>query len=131
MLTEYIDVNRKWGIILCHDLHLLDEYEMRQIMMAFGMRGQRIERAIDTVLYHRNTGMCISRDDIRMSLIFIGNATSDDQWWDTLAHELLDHAKVAISEYYYVPWKSEDSAWLTGYLMRKAVQLFGTPCYME
>lgn len=63
-----------------------------------------------------------------MSCIFIANATSPEQWWDTLAHEILDHAKEAIKQYYDVPNRSESSAWLTGYLMRLLVHTFGTPC---
>lgn len=128
MQTKYIDVDGAWGIVLCYDLHRLDEYEMRQNMIAFGMRGQNIEKAIDILLYHNNTGMCISRDDIRMSLVFIGNATDNSQWWDSAAHETLYHAVHAIHEYYGIPYGSEDGAWLTGYIMRKAVQILGEPC---
>ena len=128
MKTEYIDVDRKWGIVVCYDLRPLDEYEMRSMMMSFGMRGRELDEAIGTLLYQEDTGMCISSFPLKMSLIFIGNATSEDQWWDTLAHELLDHAKVSICDYYDVSFHGEDSAWLTGYLMRKAVQLLGEPC---
>lgn len=128
MQTKYIDVNDKWGVVLCFDLKRLDEYEMRQSMMAFGMRGPALDDAVDVLLFHDNTGMCISRSDVRMSLVFIGNATGGDQWWDTVAHELLDHVKTAICLYYDVPFGSEDAAWLTGYLMRKAVRLLGEPC---
>lgn len=71
---------------------------------------------------------CGRISDIRMSCIFIGDATSPEQWWDTLAHELLDHAKASIKDYYGVPERGEDSAWLTGYLMRMLVRLFGVPC---
>lgn len=128
MNTGYIDVDDKWGVILCYDLHRLDEYEMRAAMMSFGMRGQSIDNAIDILLFHKNTGMCISRDDIRMSLVFISNATSGDQFWDTTAHETLYHAACAIFDYYDVPYGSEDAAWTVGYLMRKAVQILGEPC---
>jgi hypothetical protein len=128
MQTKYIDIDGAWGIVLCYDLKRLDEYEMRQNMMAFGMRGENIEKAVDVLLFHTNTGMCVSRDDIRMSLVFIGNATGKDQWWDTAAHETLYHAIHAIHEYYDIPFGSEDGAWLTGYVMRKAVQLLGEPC---
>ena len=113
---------------MCYDLRRLDEYEIRNIMMSFGMRGEELDDAIDVLLYKANTGLCISRSDIRMSLIFIGNATGGDQWWDTTAHELLYHAACAIWDYYDVPYGSEDAAWTVGYLMRKAVQLLGEPC---
>lgn len=128
MKSEYIDVDGYWGIVVCYDLQPLDEYEMRSQMMAFGMRGQNIEEAIDVVLYHDNSGMCVSSFPLRMSLVFVGNATSEEQWWDTLSHEVLDHAKVAICDYYDVSFHGEDAAWLTGYLMRKVVRLIGKPC---
>ena len=128
MTSEYIDIKGKWGIVLNYDLKPLDEYEMRAMMMSFGLRGRELDEAVDVLLHEKDSGMCISNDGLRMSLIFIGNATSEDQWWDTLAHELLDHCQRAIIEYYDVDYISEDSAWLTGYLMRKAVQKVGTPC---
>jgi hypothetical protein len=63
-----------------------------------------------------------------MSLVFIGEATSEDQWWDTIAHEILDHVKWAICVYYGVEFGGEDSAWLTGYLMRLIVKEIAPPC---
>lgn len=130
MRTEYIDVDGAWGVVLCYDLKRLDEYEMRQSMMAFGLRGSRLDKPIDVLLFHENTGMCISRDDVRMSLIYIGNATSEEQFWDTVTHELF-HAQQAILDYYDVPSHTEDAAWTMGYLMRKTVELVGEPCYCE
>lgn len=147
MKSEYIDVKGKWGIVVCYDLMRKDVREMRALMEAVGMdddstdkymrvsvypRGENVEVGIDEalrmLLYHKNTGMCITNMDLNMSLVFIGEADSEDQWWDTLAHEVLDHAKVAILDYYHVPLRSEGSAWLTGYLMRKVVQLIAPPC---
>lgn len=128
MKTRYIDVDGAWGVVLCYDLKRLDEYEMRQAMMAFGLRGARLDKPVDILLFHENTGMCISRDDVRMSLIYIGNATSDEQWWDTVSHELF-HAQQAILDYYDVPNHTEDAAWTMGYLMRKTVEIVGEPCY--
>lgn len=126
MKKGYIDVDGKWGVVLCYDLRRLDEYEMRASMMSFGMRGKNLDNAIETLLFHDNTGMCISRSDIKMSLIFIGNATSEDQFWDTVSHELY-HASCAICDYYNVDHYSEDYAWTVGYLMRNAVQILGEP----
>ena len=130
MKTKYIDVEGYWGVVLCYGLQRLDEYEMRKSMMAFGLRGERLDKPIDILLFHKNTGMCISRDDVRMSLIYIGNATSEEQWWDTVSHELF-HAQQAILEYYDVPNDTEDAAWTMGYLMRETVKLVGEPCYCE
>lgn len=147
MKSEYIDVKGKWGIVVCYDLMRRDVREMRALMEAVGMdnettdgymrvsvyrKGENVEVGIDealrVLLYKKNTGMCITNMDLKMSLVFIGEATSEDQWWDTMAHEILDHAKVAILDYYHVPLRGEDSAWLTGFLMRKVVQLIAPPC---
>ncbi len=127
MKTKYISGKDKWGIVLCYDLKRLDEYKMRQMMMSFGMRGSKLDEAIDVLLFHENTGMCISRDGIKMSLIFIGNATSEDQYWDTVVHELT-HATIAICDHYDIWYTTEDFAWTLGYLTRKAVQLTAPPC---
>ena len=98
MTTKYLDIKGKWGVVVCYDLKPLDEFEMRQLMMALGMHGQELDDAVETLLYQENSGMCITSMRQRMSLVFIGNATS------------------------------EDAAWLTGYLMRKVVQIIGEPC---
>ena len=129
MQTKYIDIQGKWGIVLCYDLDKYDEDEARQSMTAFGVRDWKTDEAMDIRLHHYNTGMCISREDIRMSLIFIGNATSEEQWWDTVSHELF-HTQQAILNYYNVPNDTEDAAWTMGYLMRKAVMMVGEPCYV-
>lgn len=128
MKSEYIDVKDKWGIVVCYDLMRRDVHEMRALMEALGMEREDIDAYLRLLLYHKNKGVCISNMELAMSLVFVGEATSQDQWWDTLAHEVLDHAKVAILDYYNVSLRSEDSAWLTGFLMRKVVQLIAPPC---
>lgn len=128
MTLDYIDIKGKWGIIFCHDIKRLDEYEMRQSMMAFGLHGEELDDAIDVLLYEKNSGLCVTRPDIRMSLVFVGKATGGDQWWDSTAHEILYHVACAIFDYYDVPYGSEDAAWTVGYLMRKIVQTIGEPC---
>lgn len=127
MTVDYFDIQKKWGVIVCHDLRRLDEYEIRQSLISFGMRGEKLDEAIDVLLFHKNTGLCISRGDIRMSMVFIGNATSEDQYWDTVTHELY-HVACAICDYYSVAYDTEDFAWTMGYLMRNAVWLLGYPC---
>ena len=128
MKTEYIDVKGYWGVAIGYDLMPLDEYRIRQTLMRIGVSSEDIEKAIGVLFGELNSGLCISLPELQMSLIYIGDATGEDQWWDTLAHELLDHCQHAIRMYYDVADGTEDSAWLTGYLMRKAVQQIGEPC---
>ena len=128
MKSEYIDVKGKWGIVVCYDLMRKDVREMRALMESVGLEDEEIDGYLRMLLYHKNKGLCITNMELAMSLVFIGEATSEDQWWDTIAHEILDHAKIAILDFYHVPLRSEDSAWLTGFLMRKVVQLIAPPC---
>ena len=128
MKSEYIDVKGKWGIVVCYDLMRKDVREMRALMEAVGLGDDEIDGYLRLLLYHKNKGLCITNMELKMSLVFVGEATSEDQRWDTIAHEILDHAKVAILDYYHVSLRGEDSAWLTGYLMRKVVQLIAPPC---
>lgn len=128
MKSEYIDVKGKWGIVVCYDLMRKDVREMRALMESVGVEDEEIDGYLRMLLYHKNKGLCISNMELAMSLVFIGEATSEDQRWDTIAHEILDHAKIAILDFYHVPLRSEDSAWLTGFLMRKVVQLIAPPC---
>lgn len=127
MKTAYIEVPRdNWGIVIVYDYDLPDWYDMSEIMATFGLTEKRTREALN-VLAEYNTGMTISRDDIRMSIVFIGAATSEDQWWDTMAHEM-KHVADAILSYYDVEYDGEDAAYLTGYLMQKTVNRFGKPC---
>ena len=128
MKSEYIDVKGKWGIVVCYDLMRKDVREMRALMESVGLEDEEIDGYLRMLLYQKNKGLCITNMELAMSLVFIGEATSEDQWWDTIAHEILDHAKIAILDFYHVPLRSEDSAWLTGFLMRKVVQLIAPPC---
>ena len=56
-----------------------------------------------------------------MSVMCIGKATDEPQWWDTLDHEI-DHLQDVILRYYDVAHGTEDAAWLQGYIMRKIIQ---------
>lgn len=63
-----------------------------------------------------------------MSAIFISDATSTSEWWDTSLHELY-HVSNAIIDYYGVSYESEDAAYLMGYLTKEFIEKVGNPCY--
>lgn len=126
--SKYIDVNNgDWGIVVNYDYDITDFDELASIMDAFGMLGININKALN-ILAGYNTGMSVSRNDLRMSAVFISKATSSSQFLDTLNHELY-HCCVAIIDYYGEQYDKEPAAYLQGYLMRKAVEKIGEPCY--
>lgn len=129
METGYIEVgDDKWGIVIVYNFDTENEYKpLSAIMRSFGLRERNINRSL-RILSTFNSGMTISVPELRMSVIFIGDATSESQWWSTITHELL-HAQQAILDYYGVGWEGESSAYTIGYLTQRAMEEIGKPCY--
>lgn len=128
MITKYVDVDDgKWGIIITYDYDMRESDRLAAIMDSFGISRPNINKAL-RILAEPNTGMAISRDDIRMSAIFISNTTEDSEFYSTLAHELA-HVKSAIVDYYQEDYRGEPYAYLSGYLMKRAIEEIGQyPC---
>ena len=116
MKKHYIDIDGYWGVIFLYDYDLMDMDEIAAILDSFGLSERKIRKAMP-VLYVVNSGMTVSRADLTMSVIIVSNATSMEQFFDTIAHEI-DHVQDAVDMFYGVRQGSEDSAWLQGYIMR-------------
>ena len=127
MENKYIDVGKKWGVVVNYDYDLMDYDEMWAIMRSFGLTSKNANKAIK-ILSNYNTGMAITNDDLKMSTIFISKASTPSEWWNTAIHEL-KHVADAIISYYDVEWDSEDAAYLTGYMTKKLVESVCEPCY--
>lgn len=128
MVTRYIDIDEdKWGIILIYDFNVhRNEAELSAIMEAFGMPEKRIDAALDVLSYH-NSGMAISNFGVKMSAVFVADATSKGQWWNSMAHEMR-HVSDAILDYYGDDWDGETPAYLEGYIFQKIVEEIAEPC---
>ena len=98
MIEKYIDIDGYWGILFCYDYDRRDYDRMRAIMRTFGMSEYKIIEAME-VLRKPNTGMTISNSGTTMSVMFVSPATSYQQYFDTIAHEL-DHVQDAILRHY-------------------------------
>lgn len=127
MENKYIDVGKKWGVVVNYDYDLMDYDEMWAIMRSFGLTSKNANKALK-ILSNYNTGMAITNDDIKMSTIFISKASTPSEWWNTAIHEL-KHVADAIISYYDVEWDSEDAAYLTGYMTKQLVESVYEPCY--
>lgn len=127
METKYIGIgDNDWGVIVCYDYDMRDWDDMWAIMRSFGLSSRKAEEAI-RVLSHPNNGMAISNYDIRMSVVFISDATSSGEFYSTAIHEFI-HVSDAILDYYGESWHGEPSAYLVGFLTKKFVELVGEPC---
>lgn len=129
MKTDYLSVgDDDWGVLVIYDFDVNNDYDdLCAIMQTFGLNLRNVKKSLN-ILSSYNTGMSISRDDIRMSVLFISQATSPSQFWNTLNHELY-HATTAIIDYYGEPYDKEPAAYLHGELMKIAVETLGEPCY--
>ena len=76
-------------------------FPFQSVMDSFGMSRKSIDKALN-ILSNYNTGMAVSRDDLKMTAIFISKCSDPIQFWSTLNHELY-HANVAIIDYYGKP----------------------------
>lgn len=120
--------NNEWGVVAVFDFDTDLEHDvMVEQMRSFGMPLRNAEKAL-RILSNRNTGMSVSNENLKMSAIYISDATSPAQFWDSVAHELA-HTAVHIIDTYDVPYWSEDAAYLAGFLMRQFVANVGEPCY--
>lgn len=128
MNQKYIDIgNNKWGILLFWDFDMMDWDDMAAVMYAFGMERENVNKSI-RILSSHNSGMTVSSDDLRMSAVFIGNATSNSQFWNSIAHECA-HLVDAISDYYQVESGTEEHAYLQGYIFQRIVEEVARPCF--
>lgn len=120
MKKHYIDIAGKWAFVFAYDIGEDDVEEVGDWLEALGANRREIARACRVIL-GVNKGFTYSNSDLRMSVVCIGHASSREQWWDTVAHEV-DHLQNTILEYYHVEPGTEDAAWLQGYLMRSIVK---------
>lgn len=117
----------EWGIVVVLDFDVESEYDvLYEQIRSFGVKPKNIDRAL-AILSNYNTGMCVSNKTLKMSVVYISKATSREQFWDTVAHEFA-HCVTAIIDTYDVPYYSEDSAYLSGFIMRQFVSKVGEPC---
>lgn len=121
MTKHYIDIVKKWAVILAYDVDVADLDELASWLDALGCSRKDREKAIRIAL-GVNSGFTYSNSDLRMSLVVVSDATDESQWWDTLVHEV-DHVQSAICDYYDVPLGSEAAAWTQGYIMRKMIDV--------
>lgn len=127
MRTKYIDVDGFWGVVLCYDLDWDDERKVRAYLRSFGLKEDRIDYCVDTVLGRMNCACCVSDYETTMSLVLIGSTTDKEQLVDSLAHEL-DHVQDALSVFYGFPLGSEDAAYTLGFLMREGMKAVMPTC---
>lgn len=113
----YINIQNKWQ---CY--FFLNKKElplMLNILKNIKVSEKSINGAIE-IMNSINSGVTNSNLKKRTSVVGISDVTSTGQWFDTLVHEL-KHVQSHICEYYNVSERSEEAAYLIGYLIRQII----------
>lgn len=95
MIRQDIDINGYWKVIVVYDAYL----------------GQK------------NTGFTYTDFNKRKSIVGISDTTSQEQFFNTLTHEV-KHLQSHICKYYNVDEDSEEAAYLTGYIVQQMHKVF-------
>ncbi len=120
MKRHYIDIVRKWAVILAYDVEVSDLDELGSWLDALGC-GKKDRVKACRIALGTNSGFTYTNPDLRMSLTVVSDASDESQWWDTLVHEIR-HITDNICDYYDVELGTEAVAWTQGYIMRKIIQ---------
>lgn len=112
----YINIVDKWNI-----LFFIDGYTQEQLIYCLkklDCSKKSIRKALK-ISKSINSGFTFSQPIT--SIVCISEATSIDEWFDTLIHEL-KHIQTHICDYYNVNESGEEAAYLIGYIMKKFIQ---------
>lgn len=106
-----------------------DGEEVMTALLSTGIGEGEAEEVISE-LRLKDSGFTLSDYDGRYTVMFVGEASSDDELYDSIQHEL-KHATEHIGEYFGIDPRGEESAYLQGEISRnmyKAVSLLLCPC---
>lgn len=120
MKTAYLDLDKNWAVVCVYDYDVEEEYdELAAVIKSFNVSSKNVRRSLE-ILSAPNTGMTVTFPEIRMTLVMISKATSKDQLFSTISHEMY-HATCGIIRYYDREMCSEDAAYTMGELMRQVI----------
>ena len=110
--------DRDWYVMAAYDIKTRrDLEEVRKTLAAAGCEKYKVDEAI-SILQMWNTGFTFSNLKDHFTVVCVSKATSAEQMYDTMQHEL-KHVVEHISEYYGVDPASEESAYLQGEIGRQ------------
>ena len=117
MKKHYIDIVGKWAFVFAYDIEDGDQEEIAEWLRALDCSERQVRNAC-RVSTSVNCGFTFSRPELRMSVMVISPASSEEQFFNTLVHEIY-HLQSTICDYYDVDPGTEDAAYLQGYIMQR------------
>lgn len=115
MTKQYLSIDGTWNVLLCYDVQTEDDLrEVLGYMLSLGASDEQVRSAAETLGWW-NGGITFSSFDDRMSVVAIGRAVTDTEFYNTIDHEI-DHIQDHVANYYGVRLGTEEAAYLQGYI---------------
>lgn len=108
--------NRDWWVMASLGVDDGDLRDVYEGLRSVGLSERKVREVCDA-LSEPNNGYTYTDYDGKYTLIYVSRATSAEQMFDTIEHEL-NHAVEHISTYYGLGPKSEEASYLAGELGR-------------
>lgn len=121
--------DRAWWIMAYYDISTGNDFdEVEEALIAAGQEPAYAQEVVDGLM-RVNTGYTFTKFGEHLTIVCASHATSYEELYDTVQHEL-KHIVEHISSYYHLDPKSEEAAYLQGEIaknMYKAVSLMVCP----
>lgn len=115
MTKQYLSIDGTWNVLMCYDVQTEDDLrEVLGYMLSLGASDEQVRSAAET-LGRWNGGITFSSFADRMSVVAIGRAVTDTEFYNTIDHEI-DHIQDHVANYYGVQLGTEEAAYLQGYI---------------
>lgn len=119
MIRQFITLPYDWGAVIYYDSTVRDIPDILQTMDAIGCSTELLQRAEANLKGGAlNRGVTYSDPWLRMSVVVIGKASSSRQFFNSYDHEK-NHLAEHIATYNGIDEKSEEMAYLRGYIAQK------------
>ena len=104
--------NRDWWVMVYYDVEPHNLTEIEGVLLSSGVNRDEAEATCRN-LRQVDTGFTLTNYNDRNSIIVISHASSSEQMFDTIVHEI-KHLTEHISNYYDIDPKEELAAYLQG-----------------
>lgn len=118
MIRQYIELGQSgWNVIIYYNVSHYTR-DMVEELLKLGCSKRDILESLDTVVRRRNNAVTFSVLEKKTSMVFIGRATSIDQFVNSVVHEA-KHVQSHICQYYGIDEDGETAAYLIGHMVQR------------
>lgn len=125
--------DRDWYVMVYYNINTDEDLdEITEALIASGQKAAYAQRVVNELMWP-NTGYTLTKFGDHFTLICISQATSLDELYNTISHEVR-HAADHIGSYYHISARGEESAYLQGEISRnmyEAVALLICPKFNQ